>query len=537
MKKINFLLIFIFLLFPDVEAQTKLVQYEYWFNADYGNSQVVTITPTPQHQLVLDIDASALPEGVNVLNIRYKDENGFYSSILSKMFYKNPDELIPGKLASYEYWYNNDYGNSHKETLTPDSQHLLALNVDASALSDGVNVLNIRYKDENGFYSSTLSKLFYKNPDALVSSKLQTFEYWFNNDYSNKQRVEISPAPQHQLIADLNATTLPGGVNVLHIRYQDENGIYSSTLSKVFYKMEHSPLGNNELIAYQYWYGDEYEDAVYVQIQDPVQQVHLLTDLDMTHLPKGDYALHFQFLDSNGLWSGITTDSISKTLKPEAAFSISSTAFCAGSNMSFVNESIDADAWSWDFGDGGSSEAFEPEHVYSTAGSYQVSLTVTNSEDESQSSVVTSNLIVNPVYSHVQEISITEGESYDFAGNTYTQTGEYKHTFTTVQGCDSLVTLLLEVKASGVSTHPVTEPAILVYPNPTTGKVYLKPTNMNGLEVEVSVFDRTGRKILSSRKKLSDDIVIDLSGQIPGTYYLKVESEGIRKTYQVIVKP
>ena len=48
--------------------------------------------------------------------------------------------------------------------------------------------------------------------------------------------------------------------------------------------------------------------------------------------------------------------------------------------------------WSWDFGDGGTSTAQYPSHVYSTAGTYTVSLTVTGpggTDVETQANLIT----------------------------------------------------------------------------------------------------------------------------------------------------
>jgi hypothetical protein len=88
---------------------------------------------------------------------------------------------------------------------------------------------------------------------------------------------------------------------------------------------------------------------------------------------------------------------------------------------------------------------------------------------------------------------------------------------------------------TGVGTLE-TGAAILVYPNPTSGKVFLKTQNISGDEVDVTVFDLTGRKVLSTRKKLSENMEIDLSKQVSGAYFMKVETEGFQKTFKIIVK-
>ncbi|HEX2899187.1 MAG TPA: PKD domain-containing protein [Bacteroidia bacterium] len=57
----------------------------------------------------------------------------------------------------------------------------------------------------------------------------------------------------------------------------------------------------------------------------------------------------------------------------------STAAFSATPNLlsvAFSDQSTNATAWSWTFGDGGTSTAQNPSHTYSTGGSYQVCLTV-----------------------------------------------------------------------------------------------------------------------------------------------------------------
>ena len=65
---------------------------------------------------------------------------------------------------------------------------------------------------------------------------------------------------------------------------------------------------------------------------------------------------------------------------PVAAFSGSPTSGTAPLAVTFTDQSTGPPAaWSWDFGDGTSSTAQNPVHTYAAAGSYSVSLTVTNS--------------------------------------------------------------------------------------------------------------------------------------------------------------
>jgi len=68
---------------------------------------------------------------------------------------------------------------------------------------------------------------------------------------------------------------------------------------------------------------------------------------------------------------------------PVAAFSADVTTGTAPLTVQFTDASIGEDLiYDWDFGDEGSSELASPEHIYSSAGTYTVTLTVSNENGE-----------------------------------------------------------------------------------------------------------------------------------------------------------
>ena len=62
---------------------------------------------------------------------------------------------------------------------------------------------------------------------------------------------------------------------------------------------------------------------------------------------------------------------------PTASFSIVNNGVDAGTPVQFANFSTGGSTYLWDFGDGNSSTAVSPSHVYGSAGTYTVKLTVT----------------------------------------------------------------------------------------------------------------------------------------------------------------
>ncbi|MDQ3052146.1 MAG: PKD domain-containing protein [Bacteroidota bacterium] len=63
----------------------------------------------------------------------------------------------------------------------------------------------------------------------------------------------------------------------------------------------------------------------------------------------------------------------------EAGFDLTQT-LCPPFTATFTDQSVNAVAWFWDFGDGTTSTLQNPVHVYSNPGSYNVSLTITTSD-------------------------------------------------------------------------------------------------------------------------------------------------------------
>ena len=79
---------------------------------------------------------------------------------------------------------------------------------------------------------------------------------------------------------------------------------------------------------------------------------------------------------TNPVTGCVATDDISVTMEfsPTASFTYTA----VGLTVTFTNTSTGGASYSWNFGDGGTSTEANPTHVYTSAGVYNVTLTVTN---------------------------------------------------------------------------------------------------------------------------------------------------------------
>jgi PKD repeat protein len=72
---------------------------------------------------------------------------------------------------------------------------------------------------------------------------------------------------------------------------------------------------------------------------------------------------------------------------PEPSFSITQIDNPeAGETIQFINKSINATTYNWEFGDGGTSVLESPEYIFQTPGSYVVKLTAFNEDGEERTS-------------------------------------------------------------------------------------------------------------------------------------------------------
>jgi len=119
---------------------------------------------------------------------------------------------------------------------------------------------------------------------------------------------------------------------------------------------------------------------------------------------------------------------------------------CAGEPVSFTSTSTTSptgyqsqiEDYVWDFCDGQTGTGANVTHTYATAGTYQVTLTVSTGDGHCTSEI-TKEVHVYENYSGT--ISETACDSFTWNGTTYTQSGTYTYHGQTPHGCDSIVEL------------------------------------------------------------------------------------------------
>ncbi len=342
----------------------QIVAYEYGFNNGEMNYQTVAAAVDISIDEVLNV--AGLPDGLNSFAIRFKDNAGNWSSVLTQFFVKMPVPEYEGEenqLTAYQIWFNNDSSGMMQNSISGESTFNLTETLTAANLPNGLNRVNVRFKDSNGSWSSVLTRFFVKNPvqESSDPNLMTAWEYWLEDDQGNTF---------------------------------NENGQSGRTL---------------------------------ITLDEPIDPLFLDLNLDLRMIHHGDYFIMFRFVDTNGNWSSVLSNEVEKSIYPLAVFTSDETLFCGEGTVSFSNFSIDADEYLWDFGDGNTSTDVEPVHSYEIAGIYTVSLSVTWSATGQNHTLVQEDLIEllalpEPEILADGPLEFCEGDSVELSSSL---TGEY----------------------------------------------------------------------------------------------------------------
>lgn len=425
-------------------SQNQIMQYEYWFDKDHEKSIRVAANGQKVFTLLNSVSTQDLTPGLHTLHLRFKDSNELWSGIIGHMFFK-PDhtQFSENKMIRFEYWLDKDVEN--KKSIQVQSGAIIKLeeSLEAASVSNGLHLLNFRLLDSRGLWTPVLSHFFYKLPDHVHQGEnfVSQFQYWFNDAVSEAKTITTDQNKVISLEENIQAGHLPMGLHALRYRFKDHYGNWSASQSQYFFKTKVPDHVDNQIVAYRYWINEK--EPVLHQLAEPLSPFEWITEIDMKAYQAGDYHLSFQFQDIRGKWSTVQKEAFVKNPFPVAEFDVSQVQLCEGDAAAFDNQSIDADVFVWDFGDGNESNEISPVHSYTQPGNYTVSLKASLSEYAHQS-VKQMEITVHGTYRDTLLQYICRGETFEWQLNNLTTAGWYYDSLKSVTQCDSILVLQLQ---------------------------------------------------------------------------------------------
>lgn len=266
-----------------------------------------------------------------------------------------------------------DFGINDDEGCSPDTVYF-------SNTTTG-NPDNILWDFGNGLTSNNYNPPFqiYSSPDDSVSiyNVSLSVENECGNDFIEKA-VEVFP---NNVEAFFEIDTLMG---CPPLTVSIEN--YATAGSSVYYDFGNGVASSSSVSSYTYEESGQYQITQYASLcgTDSIKS----QEITIFDLPNIDFEI------------------------PNSV--------CPGDTLQIINNSTNASAYSWDFGDGRVSDSNSPNHVYLEAGEYQV-LLIAFSELHSCPDTLIKTIIVRepPVPDFVpEEMLICVGDSISFSNNS-----------------------------------------------------------------------------------------------------------------------
>lgn len=142
-------------------ADKHIVAYEYWFDNNPAGKIYQAVPPQSGIQLITDIQASTLTNGLHLVHIRFKDELNEWSGLQSHFFQKLTAGVISNKIYGYRYWFDSDLATLHMTPLTPpQTPYLLADSTVIPMIPDGNHTISFQFIDSTGIWSSAITDTF-----------------------------------------------------------------------------------------------------------------------------------------------------------------------------------------------------------------------------------------------------------------------------------------------------------------------------------------------------------------------------------------
>ncbi len=92
-------------------------------------------------------------------------------------------------ITNYEYWFDTNYAD--RVNVTVSGAAILNINnsVNAESLGQGYHTFWFHTKSSDGKWSVPVGSSFIKGNNEIVA-----IEYWFDNDYSTKENLDLTPS-------------------------------------------------------------------------------------------------------------------------------------------------------------------------------------------------------------------------------------------------------------------------------------------------------------------------------------------------------
>jgi len=280
-------------------------QVEYYLDTDpgLGLATQVPVTPAEDINTSFDVNLQNLSDGLHLLFLRAKDENGKWSLLNSKFILKQSS--YNSHITYLEYFFDTDPGYHLGTALafTGTTDILCTESISTNGLSNGLHFLYVRCQDAEGFWSSNSPKVVFKGAAGI--SPITYAEMFLDNDPGQGYGIPISSRMEEEnsylFNFELNDENITPGMHLLGVRVKDSAGFWSLNAIKFIYLNSNA---QSEICRVQWYFtgSDADPDEVFTyELTNPAEDITLAMEASIVHLHQdGEYELHMYCVNARG---------------------------------------------------------------------------------------------------------------------------------------------------------------------------------------------------------------------------------------------
>lgn len=282
-----------------------------------------------------------------------------------------------------------------------------------------------------------------------------------------------------------------------------------------------------------------------------------------TYSSTGSYTVMLT-VSYNGCLNSITKSIIVTSNSSMDFFVLSSFALCPPFPVQFYNSGDSSLNYFWDFGDSTVSTAYQPLHVYTSPGNYDVKLIVVDSTGTCRDTVTEDNFIrvrgpignfslspdsgnvpltvtVTGTMSNTESYIVDMGDGGFFTDSlpvqyTYMQGGTYYPVITLTDSLGCTITYLVDTvvcTGTGVAVQNINNSAFKLYPNPAGETLVIELAEET--EAQLKVYNVFGQEVLN-RTLSTKTTMVNIAHLPNGIYRVSVTEHGIIPSASLFIK-
>ncbi len=307
-----------------INRYQDIVYVEYFYDGNDPGKGKATSVPLPdgyKGHLTLDLslDITGLTLGEHQLSVRALDFYSQWTDVMTRSFTvvehnDDPEPYNPpveeGDLARMEYFFDTDPGYGNGTPLSKPSTGTNTYVMSFEGLAPGAHLLSMRAWDDENHWSQTISHPIYIC--SVMGQRVVNLEYFFDTDPGYGKASKLSNPINGSQRYVLSMGDLPAGAHVLCLRAQDEQGKWSTVLTRPIFVTGKS---EGTLTAMEYFFDNQDPGegkAHQVALPDnPTDQFAF--EVSVEGLAMGSHQFSIRAKDEEGNWSMVRSEPFSIT--------------------------------------------------------------------------------------------------------------------------------------------------------------------------------------------------------------------------------